>query len=107
MQFMKKKAGFPVLYPNAAGIDIASREHYVAVNPDAAEQSIRSFGSFTDDLHEIAAWLLQCKVDTVAMEATVAQEAQLVYLVALLPRPVVLLIVATALEQASAVVEQA
>ena len=70
MQFMKKKAGFPVLYPNAAGIDIASREHYVAVNPDAAEQSIRSFGSFTDDLHEIAAWLLQCKVDTVAMEAT-------------------------------------
>lgn len=67
---MKKKNGFPILYPNAAGIDIASREHYVSVNPDAAEQSIRSFGSFTDDLHAIAAWLLQCKVDTVAMEAT-------------------------------------
>ena len=42
-----------------------------------------------------------------AMEATVAQEAQLVYLAALLPRPVVLLLIATALEQASAVVEQA
>lgn len=67
---MKKKAGFPVLYPNAAGIDIASREHFVSVNPDADEQSIRSFGSFTDDLHALTNWLLQCKVDTVAMEAT-------------------------------------
>lgn len=67
---MKKKAGFPILYPNAAGIDIASREHYVSVNPDADEQPIRSFGSFTDDLHALTNWLLQCRVDTVAMEAT-------------------------------------
>lgn len=67
---MIKKRGFPVLYPNAAGIDIASREHYVAVNPDAAENSIRSFGCFTEDLHAIADSLIRCKVDTVAMEAT-------------------------------------
>lgn len=67
---MKKKSGFPVLYPNAAGIDIASREHYVAVNPDADENSIRSFGCFTEDLYAIANWLIECKVDTVAMEAT-------------------------------------
>lgn len=67
---MTKKKGFPVLYPNAAGIDIASREHYVAVNPDADPHPIRSFGTFTEDLHAIADWLLQCRVSTVAMEAT-------------------------------------
>lgn len=67
---MKKKSGFPVLYPNAAGIDIASREHYVAVNPEADENSIRAFGCFTEDLYAIAQWLTRCKVDTVAMEAT-------------------------------------
>lgn len=30
---MKMKSGFPVLYPNAAGIDISSKEHFVAVDP--------------------------------------------------------------------------
>ena len=67
---MKNKSGFPILYPNAAGIDIASREHYVAVNPQADAQSIRCLGCFTEDLHAIAQWLLDCMVDTVAMEAT-------------------------------------
>jgi transposase len=67
---MKKKSGFPVLHPNAAGVDIASREHYVAVNPGADEQSIRAFGCFTEDLYAIAEWLIKCNVDTVAMEAT-------------------------------------
>jgi transposase len=70
MQVMKKKSGFPVLYPNAAGIDIASREHYVAVNPAVDEHPIRSFDCFTEDLYAIANWLLECNVDTVAMEAT-------------------------------------
>ena len=67
---MKKKSGFPVLHPNAGGIDIASSEHYVAVNPESSEQPIRAFGCFTEDLYAIANWLLECKVDTVAMEAT-------------------------------------
>ena len=67
---MKKKSGFSVVHPNAAGIDIASREHYVAVNPDVAEHSIRVFDCFTEDLYAIANWLLECNVDTVAMEAT-------------------------------------
>ena len=67
---MKKKSGFPILYPNAAGIDVASREHYIAVNPEVDEHPIRSFGCFTEDLYSIANWLLECGVDTVAMEAT-------------------------------------
>jgi len=66
----KKSKAFPILYPNAAGIDISSREHYVAVNPDSAEVPIRAFGSFTEDLYSIVEWLRECKVDTVAMEAT-------------------------------------
>jgi transposase len=70
MQVMKRKSGLPILYPNAAGIDVASREHYVAVNPAVDEHSIRSFGCFTEDLYAIARWLLKCGVDTVAMEAT-------------------------------------
>ena len=66
----KKSKAFPIIYPNAAGIDISSKEHYVAVNPDSADIPIRAFGSFTEDLHSIANWLKECKVDTVAMEAT-------------------------------------
>lgn len=66
----KKSKAFPIIYPNAAGIDISSKEHFVAVNPDSSDTPIRSFGSFTEDLHSIAEWLKECNVDTVAMEAT-------------------------------------
>ena len=55
---------------NAAGIDIGAEEIYVAVPPDRAEESVRVFGTFTADLHELAAWLKACRIDTVAMEAT-------------------------------------
>jgi transposase len=65
-----KKDGFQIVHPNAAGIDIASQMHYVAVPPDRDIQPVRKFGSFTIDLHEIAKWLKKCKIDTVAMEST-------------------------------------
>jgi len=65
-----KKDGFKVVHPNAAGIDIASQMHYVAVPPDRDENPVRKFGSFTADLHEIAHWLKQCGIDTIAMEST-------------------------------------
>ena len=68
---MKEKSkAFPILYPNAAGIDISSKEHYVAVNPESSSTPIRAFGSFTEDLNAIALWLKECHVDTVAMEST-------------------------------------
>jgi transposase len=66
----KKSKEFQVLYPNAAGIDISSKEHYVAVSPEVDEIPIRAFGSFTEDLKNIVKWLKECDVDTVAMEAT-------------------------------------
>jgi len=65
-----KKDGFQIIHPHAAGIDIASQMHYVAVPPDRDEQPVRKFGSFTTDLHEIAKWLRKCNINTVAMEST-------------------------------------
>lgn len=56
--------------PNAAGIDIGAAEIYVAVPPDRDEESVRSFETFTADLHRLADWLEACQIDTVAMEAT-------------------------------------
>jgi len=65
-----KETSVQVMHPNAAGIDISSRGHYVAVPPDRDTQPVRSFGSFTEDIREIVQWLRSCKIDTVAMEST-------------------------------------
>lgn len=64
------KNGFPLLNPDAAGIDIGAREHYVAVPAERDEQPVRCFGAFTEDLQRLAQWLLQCGIKTVAMEST-------------------------------------
>src|SRR5215813_6768671 len=61
---------WPLLNPNAAGIDVGASEHYVAVPPDREVESVRRFGAFTEDLHALARWLVQCGVQTVAMEST-------------------------------------
>lgn len=55
---------------NAAGIDIGSREHAIAVPPGRDPQPVQIFGTFTEDLQKIALWLKDCKVTTVAMEST-------------------------------------
>jgi transposase len=55
---------------NAAGVDVGSEEMYVAVPPDRDKESVRSFPTFTADLHRLADWLADCRIDTVAMEAT-------------------------------------
>ncbi len=55
---------------NAAGIDIGSEAHWVAVPPDADPKPVRKFGTFTADLQQLAAWLKQCGVETVVMEST-------------------------------------
>jgi transposase len=56
--------------PHAAGIDCGSAEHVVAVPPDRDETPVRSFATFTGDLHRLADWLTACRVTSVAMEAT-------------------------------------
>ena len=56
--------------PNAAGIDIGSASHYVAVPPDRDDEPVREFKSFTCELEKLATWLTACGIDTVAMEST-------------------------------------
>jgi transposase len=55
---------------DAAGIDAGSREHWVSVPDDRDEQSVRSFGAFTEDLFALSDWLAGCAIRTVAIEAT-------------------------------------
>lgn len=43
---------------------------FVCVPEDRDSEPIRKFTSFTSDIYDIAAWLKQCKVKTVAMEST-------------------------------------
>jgi transposase len=64
------RPGLDVVHRDAAGIDIGSREHYVAVGPDRDAQPVRVFGCFTTDLHQLAKWLKGCGVKTVVMQST-------------------------------------
>ena len=66
----KSRAALTITHPNAAGVDIGSASHYVAVPADRDDTPVREFPSFTVDLNAIADWLTACKVDTVAMEST-------------------------------------
>ncbi|HAM59704.1 MAG TPA: IS110 family transposase [Candidatus Rokubacteria bacterium] len=56
--------------PNAAGVDCGSEAHYVAVPADRDAAPVRSFKTFTTELHRLADWLTACGVTTVAMEST-------------------------------------
>ena len=62
--------GLPPLNRNAAGIDVGSAAHYVAVPAGRDAEPVQEFCSFTADLHRMAQWLKACKVDTVVMQAT-------------------------------------
>ena len=60
----------PVLEPNAAGIDIGAREIFVAVPPGRDENPVRVCTTFTEDLEQMADWLVGCGITTVALEST-------------------------------------
>jgi transposase len=66
----KSRQALTLTHPNAAGIDIGSASHFVAVPPDRDDEPVRQFKSFTADLNALADWLQACGVDTVAMEST-------------------------------------
>lgn len=69
-QRTKRVEHLPIVYPNAAGLDIGSREIYACVPPDRVEENVKVFGTFTVDLNALADWLAAYHVDTVAMEST-------------------------------------
>ncbi len=54
----------------AAGIDIGATSHFVAVPEGCDEKTVREFKTFTTGLNELADWLKQCGITTVAMEST-------------------------------------
>ncbi len=64
----KKHVSLEVVNPNAAGIDIGSRSHWVAVGQDA--EDVREFGVYTQDHQELSKWLKKHEVTTIAMEST-------------------------------------
>lgn len=55
---------------NAAGIDVGSEFHFVAVPGDRDGQPVRRFSAFTADLLALADWLTQCGVETAVLEST-------------------------------------
>ena len=67
---VKTRQALSLTHPNAAGIDIGSASHFVAVPPERDDEPVREFPSFTADLERLADWLDACAVDTVAMEST-------------------------------------
>lgn len=60
----------PTINPHAAGADIGAREIYVAVAVELTASPVRRFGTFTDELKQLVAWLSELKITTVALEAT-------------------------------------
>ena len=67
---VRKRTALELAFPNAAGIDIGSASHFIAVPPDRDDEPVREFKSFTVDLEQAADWLVRCGVDTVAIEST-------------------------------------
>jgi len=66
----KNRPTMSVLHPNAAAIDVGATMHMAAVNADCTPEPVRSFGTFTTDLHRLVEWFAECGVDTVVMEST-------------------------------------
>jgi len=71
----KREAGrdrqsLPLVHPHAAAIDVGATMHMAAVGPDCTDEPVRSFGTFTADLHRLADWLEVCGVTSVVMEST-------------------------------------
>ena len=67
----KPIASIPVVRPNVAGIDLGSRSHFVA-GPmrSEGEANVEEFGTTTPELIQLADWLEEQGVVSVAMEST-------------------------------------
>jgi transposase len=64
----KKKMELDIINPTAAGIDVGSRSHYVAVGQSLDD--VKEFGVYAEDLTKLCEWLLSYGITTVAMEST-------------------------------------
>jgi len=66
----KTQRTMPMVHANAAAIDIGATMHMAAVRADRTSEPVRSFGTFTTDLHRLVDWFTECGVETVVMEST-------------------------------------
>lgn len=56
--------------PDAAAIDIESTVHMAAVNPSTCGIPMRAFGTFTQDLHDLADWIYVLDAGRVVEQGT-------------------------------------
>ena len=66
----RRSRGLVPVHPAAAAIDIGATMHVAAVGPDRDKEPVRTFRTFTDDLHRLADWFAGCGIKTVVMEST-------------------------------------
>src|SRR5262249_8604187 len=66
-----KLAALPVRHDHAAGIDAGDLTHWACVEatPDGSD-TVREFAAHPPGLRQLVAWLRQCGVTTVALEAS-------------------------------------
>jgi transposase len=64
----KKNVTMPIINPDAAGIDVGSRSHYVAIGQES--HHVKEFGVTTTELNKLVAHLKNNGIKTIAMEST-------------------------------------
>ena len=64
----KKEIALQIVNPNAAGIDVGSRSHFVAIGQNP--EDVKEFGVYNENLHALTQWLLDNNITTAAMEST-------------------------------------
>ena len=64
----KKELSLQIVHPYAAGIDVGSRSHFIAVDQDP--EHVTEFGVYTRDHLLLIEHLKKFRITTVAMEST-------------------------------------
>lgn len=65
---MNKRTAMEIVHPHAAGIDVGSRFHFVAIGQ--GREDVKEFGVYNEDLAALTQWLLENGVTHAAMEST-------------------------------------
>lgn len=69
-QLQAEEPGLEIMHRNVAGIDVGDASHFVSVDPQRGQPSVREFGSWTAALQEMVQWLKSCAVKRVVMQTT-------------------------------------
>ena len=64
----KKKTQMNVIHPNATGIDVGSRSHFVAIGQGPSQ--VREFGVYAEDHQNMISWLKENQIVQIALEST-------------------------------------